>query len=286
MILVTGATGTVGSALLPILAEHGASVRALAHSQAGRAAIEAHGAEAVDGDFDRPETLERAMAGCDRVFLLSPASPAQAGRERRAIDIAGQAGVAHVVALSVMGASHDSPMGFARWHAEIDDHLAAAGVGHTILRPAGFMQSHLLPVDTVRAEGAWYGMTGDGASGFIDAADIAAVAAHVLTTDGHEGATYEVTGPESISMPQAAAQLSEVIGGDVRYVDVPADGFRANLAGAGLPDWLADSLVALYGAIRAGHAATVTNEVEKATGRPARPYRQFAENHRDAFAAA
>jgi uncharacterized protein YbjT (DUF2867 family) len=129
-------------------------------------------------------------------------------------------------------------------------------------------------------------MTGDGASGFIDAADIAAVAAHVLTTDGHEGATYEVTGPESISMPQAAAQLSEVIGGDVRYVDVPADGFRANLAGAGLPDWLADSLVALYGAIRAGHAATVTNEVEKATGRPARPYRQFAENHRDAFAAA
>lgn len=283
MILLTGATGTIGSALLAQLADIDAPVRAVAHSPGGRAEIERHGAEAVDGDFDQAGTLEAAMQGCDRLFLLSPPHPAQVERERNAIDAAGRAGVEHVVALSLMGASQSSPMLFAQWHAEIDDHLAGSGLGFTILRPAGFMQSHLLPVETVKADGKWYGMTGHGASGFVDAADVAAVAAHVLTSSGHEGATYELTGPEAISLPQAATQLSEITGREVAYVDVPVAQFRGNLLGFGLPDWVADSLVALYQAIREGHAATVSNEVEKATGRGARTYREFAEASRDAF---
>jgi uncharacterized protein YbjT (DUF2867 family) len=192
--------------------------------------------------------------------------------------------VGHVVALSAMGASPSSRMAFARWHAEIDEYLSASGLGYTILRPAAFMQVHLLPVDTVMREGAWYGMSGDGAAAYIDAVDIAAVAAHVLTMPGHLGATYELTGPAAITLPEAAAELSAVIGREIRYVDMPADRFRAGLADAGLPDWAADGVVALYQEIREGHAATVTNEVEKATGRPAHSYRQFAEAHKEAFA--
>lgn len=284
MILLTGATGTVGSTLLAKLAETGVAVRAVAHSPGGRAEIERHGAEVVDGDFDRAETLEAAMQGCDRLFLLSPSDPAQVDRERNAVDAAVRAGVEHVVALSIMGASPSSQTVLGRWHAEIDEHLAASGVGFTVLRPAGFMQSHLLPVETVKTEGKWYGMTGHGASGFVDAADVAAVAAHVLTSDGHHGATYELTGPEAISLPQAAVQLSEVRGRDVAYVDVPPAQFRANLVRTGVPDWAADSLVASYQSIREGHAATVTNEVEKATGTPPRAYRAFAEANKDAFA--
>lgn len=284
MILITGPTGTVGSALLPQLAAQGATVRALAHSSAGRAQIEGHGAEPVDGDLDEPGTLEQAMDGCDHVFLLSPSSPRQPERETRAIDIAARVGVRHVVAMSAMGASAATPVEFLRWHAQIDDHLAASGLEYTILRSAAFMQAHLLPVDTVTREGVWYGMCGDGVAGFIDARDIAAVAAHVLTTPGHVGATYELTGPEPISMPQAAMELAGVIDQQVRYVDVPPDEYRANLARAGLPDWLADSLVGLYHMVRGGHMATVTNEVEKATGRPARSYRDFVEDHRAVFA--
>ena len=284
MILLTGATGTIGSALLAQLAETDAPVRAVAHSPGGRAEIERLGADAVDGDFDQPDTLEAAMRGCDRLFLLSPPHPTQAGRERNVVDAAGRAGVGHVVAVSVMGASHSSAMLSACWHAEIDDYVAASGLGYTILRPAGLMQTHLLPGETVKAEGRWYGMTGHGASAFIDAADVAAVAAHVLTSPGHDGATYELTGPEAVSLPQAAVQLSEVTGRDIAYVDVPVAQFRGNLLSFGLPDWVADSLVALYQSIREGHAATVTNEVEKATGRPARSYRAFAEAHKDAFA--
>ncbi len=286
MILVTDATGDVGSALLPALSRTGAAVRALAHSPASRGSVERHGVEAVDGDFDRPETLEAAMAGCDHVFLLSPVRPDQPGREKAAVDAAKRAGVRHVVALSATGSDHSSSMPFSRWHAEIDDHLVASGLDYTILRPSGLMQLHLLPVETAKAQGRWYGMTGDGAHGYIDAGDVAAAAAAVLTSAGHTGRTYELTGPEAMTMPQASAQLSEAIGREVVYVDVPADQFRASLVAAGLPDWLTDAIVALYTTIREGHAATVSNSVEELTGHPARSYRQVVEDHKDAFTVA
>ncbi len=286
MIFLTGATGTVGSPLLARLAQQGVPIRALAHSPAGRELIERSGVEAVDGDFDRPDTLEGAMAGCDHLFLLSPPHPDQPTREKAAIDAAKRAGVSHVVALSVMGADPASPVAFGRWHADIDAHLVGSGLGYTILRPAGFMQVHLLPVDTIRSQGRWYGMAGEGAAGYIDVDDVAAVAAVALTSPGHAAATYELTGPAAISMPQAAAVLSEVIGRSVDYVDVPPDQFRASLVGAGLPDWLADTLIPFYQAVRAGHAATVTNAVQEVTGRPARDYRQFAEAQKDVFTGA
>lgn len=285
MIFLTGATGNVGAALLARLAERGVPARALAHSPSSRATIERHGAEAVQGDLDRPETLEGAMTGCDRLFLLSPTHPEQPAREKAAIDAAGPAGVRHVVAVSVMGAHESSPSAFGRWHADVDEHLVGSGLDYTILRPAGFMQVHLWPVQTITAQGRWYGMTGDGAAAFIDAEDVAAVAAEALTRSGHGGSVQELTGPAAITMPQAAAELSEVIGREVTYVDVPRDGFRASLIDAGLPDWVADAIVPMYQAIRDGHAATVTNTVAEVTGRPARPYREFAETNKTAFGA-
>ncbi len=285
MILITGPTGTVGRTLLPHLADQGVAVRALAHSPVSRERLEALGVEVVDGDLDQPETIEAAMQGCDHAFLLSPPHPDQVAREQAAVDAAGRAGVDHVVALSVMGASRSSPTAFARWHAEIDDHLMASGLSWTVLRTSGFMQAHLLPVATVATEGTWYGMTGDGTSAYADISDIAAVATTVLTTPGHAGKVYELTGPASLTLPEAARVLADVLGRPVRYVDLPAEQFRANLTDAGLPDWLADAVVALYQTTRNGHAATVTNTVEQVTGRPARDYRQVAEAHRDDFGA-
>lgn len=261
-------------------------MRALAHSPASRDRLEALGVEAVDGDLDQPDALSGAMEGCDRAFLLSPAHPHQLAREQGAIDAARRAGVGHVVALSVMGASRSAPISFARGHAEIDEHLMASGSAWTVLRPSGFMQTHLLPVATVGGDGSWYGMTGDGACAYVDAGDVASVAASVLTTPDHAGAVLELTGPAALTQPEAAGVLGEVLGHPVTYLDVPAEQFRDNLMGAGLPRWIADDLVALYRTIRDGHAATVTNTVEQVTGRPARGYRQVAEAHRDDFAPA
>ena len=281
MILITGSTGRVGSALLRRLPP--AEVRAVAHSQSSRETIERYGAQAVDGDFDLPETLESAMAGCERLFLLSPPWPGQAEREKAAVDVAKRAGVQHVVAVSILGAHPASSSAICRWHSEIDEHLVNSGLDYTILRPSGFMQVHLMPVETVKAASRWYGMTGDGAAAFIDSEDVAAAAASALTSPGHTGRIYDLTGSESITMGQAAAQLSEALGREVVYIDLPAEQFHASLLAAGLPGWLVDSAVSLYSSIRAGHAATITNSVEELTGQPPRSYRQFLQLNKDVF---
>jgi uncharacterized protein YbjT (DUF2867 family) len=279
MICVTGASGTVGSALLARLASRGVQVRALVHSAAGRELVEQNTFEAVDGDFDRPETFEAAMEGCDQLFLLTPPHPDQATREMRLIDAAHKAGVEHVVGLSVMGAHPQSPVSFARWHGEVDEHLISSGIAHTILRPAGFMQTHLWPVDSVKISGRWYGMSGDGVAAFIDAEDVAEAAASVLTGSG-EGGICELTGPAAINMPQAAAVLAGVIGRRVDYVEVSAEELRERLVASGKQDFEAEAMTILYQAVRAGHTATVTNYVEALTGRQARSFREFAEAHK------
>jgi uncharacterized protein YbjT (DUF2867 family) len=240
--------------------------------------------EAIEGDFDQPDSLERAMDGCDRLFLLSPTHPELPRREKGAIDAARRAGVTHIVKLSTTGADIDSACGLLSRHAEVEAHLIGSGLDYTVLRPTCYMHVHLLPLHTVRANGTWYGMTGDGPHAYIDTRDVASVAAAVLTTPGHEGKAYELSGPEAITMPEAAAQLSRVIGSSVAYVDLPADEFRSSLLGAGLPDWLAEGIVTLYQMIRDGHLATVTGSVEELTGRPPRAYGEFAEAHKQAFA--
>lgn len=285
MIVVTGPTGNIGSRLLPRLAERGAAVRAVAHSPERRAAIEELGIEAVEADFDRPDSMVRAMEGCDQLFLLSPTHPDIPRRETAAIDAARRAGVSSIVKLSSMGAAAESPCDLLRRHGEAEAHLMASGLEYTILRAACFMPVHLLPVQTVTATGTWYGMTGDGAHAYIDLDDIAAAAAAVLTTGGHAGAVYELTGPRAITMPEAAGELSEVLGTPVTYVDLPADDFRTALVGAGLPEWLVDGIVALYRIVRDGHLATVSRTVEELTGRPPGTYAEFAARHAGAFAA-
>lgn len=279
MILVTGGTGQVGSALIERLET--SQVRALAHSDTGRLRLTGVGVEIVGGDLDRPESLAPALAGCDRLFLLSPPHPDQVAREQAAIAAAVEAGVEHVVALSVLGAEPNSLAAFARWHSEIDATLASSGLSYTILRPAGFMQTHLWPVQTITTQSAWYGMTGDGAMAFIDFEDIAEVAAAVLTADEPQTGVVELTGPQAVSMPQAAAIVADVTGHPVSYVEVPPQGFRQALSSVGLADYVVDGIIATYEAIRAGHATTVSNWVQRLAGRPPRSYGEFVETHRD-----
>jgi uncharacterized protein YbjT (DUF2867 family) len=186
--------------------------------------------------------------------LLSPPNPHQAEQERNAIDAAKRAGVGHVVALSVLGSSLDASVAFGRWHGEIDRHLAESGLPHTLLLPSGFMQNFLAAAQYVAEQGVLYGMTGETRVSYVDTRDVAAVAARVLTSPGHQGKAYALTGPEALSGDEVAERLSAATGRQVGSVDVPADTFRQALAGAGLPGWLVDRLIELNTMMAAGHA--------------------------------
>jgi len=283
MILVTGATGHVGSELVRLLAEAGTPARALIHSPDNEAPIKRLGLETALGDFEQPDTLDAAMAGCDHLFLLSPPNPRQPEQEQHVIDAAKRAGVGHVVKQSVPGAAPDAGLVFCRWHAQIEEYLAQSGLAHTLLRPSYFMQNFLMSAQPVAEQGVLYGMTGEGRISYIDTRDIAAVAAQVLTSPGHQGTSYPLTGPEALSAAEVAERLSAAIGRQVRYVDVGPDAFRQALADAGLPGWLVDALIEGNTLLAAGHGATVTDEVARMTGRPPQTFAQFAADHRLAF---
>lgn len=264
MILVTGPTGNVGRALVPLLVQRDLDVRCLVH--AGGTRLESAEVDVVEGDLHDPVSVAGALEGCDRLFLLSPPHPDQVRRECAVVDAAVRAGVRHVVALSVIGADRGSASDLARWHAAIDEHVRATGLAATLLRPTAFMQVHLSPSGAA-ADGHWYGCTGDGAHAFVDVADVAAAAAAVLGADDPLTGTVELTGPEALSMPEAAEVYGRALGREVTYGDLPPKQLAGAMTGNGVPPFLAEAIVALYGTIGEGHLATVSNRVEELTGR-------------------
>lgn len=284
MILVTGATGTVGSEVVSQLCSAGAPVRALVRTPERADTLRGYDCEVAVGDYDDPGSLDAAMAGVDRVFLVAPPGEGLAIQEGRVIAAAQRAGGVHVVKLGALGADEG---GFGRF---VDEHvvslggLQASGLPYTVIAPNAFMHDLLQYAAAVQERQELALPGGQAAVSLVDAADVAAVAAHVLTSDGHEGASYPVTGPEALTWNEVAVALSRVTGREVRYVDLPPEEARRRLLEAGTSPWQADALLELYAAWREGKAAKVTDEVRRATGRPATPLADFLDRHRSAFA--
>ena len=291
-IVVTGATGNVGSILIPKLIAMGATVRALVRDESKAQGLRDAGAEVVSGDLDKPETLEAAFSGVNKVFLITPPNPNQVAQARNGIAAAKRAGGPHIVRLSAH-AVKDMPGALPRvsaQHGEIDTELKASGLPYTILRPHNFMQNTLMAANTVAlgCPGCKQGMVfmpmKEGRLGMIDVRDIVDVAAKVLTEDGHEGKTYGLTGPASISFHDVAAALSKALGKEVVYVDVPLETARAAMVGMGLPEWHAEAYNEYNKAFSEGYGDFTTNDVEEITGHPARSYETFAHDFCQEFA--
>jgi uncharacterized protein YbjT (DUF2867 family) len=265
MILITGITGKIGTELLPLLANSGEKFRLLTRDPSKVKAPS--NAEVVKGDLSDAASVESAMKGVTRAFLVVGSFPGSTKLHNDAIDTAKKAGVKHLVRLSVVGAELKSPVTLARWHAESDAHLAKSGLHYTILQPGAFMQNLLASAATIRKESAFYGAAGDGKNPFIDARDIAGVALKVLTSSGHEGKTYVLSGGEALSYAQVAEKLSRVTGRPVKYVNLTSDQFRGGLMSAGLPGWLADDYMAMHQAQAGGAMAAVSPVVATLLGK-------------------
>jgi uncharacterized protein YbjT (DUF2867 family) len=274
MILVIGGRSKIGAALIAGLAERGESVRALARSSEAADSLP-NGVEPVTGDLGDPGSLREAMRGADRVFLLSGPHPDEVQWHRNAIDAAGESGVDWLVRSSILGADPDSPATFIRDHGQCDAYLQQSGVPHAIVRPNLFQQN--VPENTIPSideNGSFYVNAGEARISMVDARDVGAVAAALLTQGDPGREIYEVTGPDALSYADVAAKLSSSLGRPVSYVEVPDDAVRQTLLGFGLDAWTVNALVELYQDYKRsgadGYAAEVTSTVEDLTGSPAR----------------
>ncbi|HUG36625.1 MAG TPA: SDR family oxidoreductase [Candidatus Limnocylindrales bacterium] len=283
MILVTGATGLVGGAVVRELAARGVPVRALVRSPEKAAALAGPTVEAVVGDFARPESLDQALQGVTRALLISHHDARQVELQGNFVEAARRAGSVHVVKLSGLGTAPDSSLHSGRWHAETETQIRKAGLPWTFLHPPYFMQNLLRAAPAIASHGVLTAAMKDGRIAMVDARDVAAVAAAALTTDGHAEHTYVVTGPEALSHLELAAILGKAVGRPITYREISLDAFRGELTSAGVPPWLVDVRVEFSSVLRENFAATVTDIVPRVTGRAARTFAAFAAEHAARF---
>jgi len=280
-ILVTGATGNVGSQVVQQLIAAGINPRVAVRSVKKADALKQAGAELVEMDLDKPETVQPAFEGVDKVFLVSPFVPNMVELAAILVEAAKKANLKQIVRLSALA---QPGITLSKWHGEVEKMIEDSGIPFTFLRPNGFMQNFTNSMaDTIKTQNAFYMPVGDGKVSLVDTRDIAAVAVAALTNTGHEGKAYVITGPEALSNQQVASILSQVLGRTINYVDVPEDAARQGMQSAGMPDLLVNALLELYASYKAGQASTVSPAVEQVTGKTPISFEQFARDYAEVF---
>ena len=280
-VLVTGATGRVGRAVVDELLDAGVPVRALTRGPEAEAMLPAN-VEVVAGDLTVPESLDAGLRDAGAVFLVWTAPPGTvpAVVERLA------ASTRRVVFLS---APHQTPHPFfqqpnpmAVLYADIERRIAAAGLESTIIRPGMFASNSLdWWATTIRAGGVVRWPYGAAETAPIDDRDVAAVAARTLYREGHAGGDYVLTGPESLSQAEQVRIIGDVLGHPIEFEELSPDEFRSETA-AGWPPPIVDMLVAAWGAT-IGHSAYITSTVLDLMGSPPRTFRRWVADHASAF---
>ncbi len=285
MILVTGGTGKIGSELVNSLGKGKTAFTVLARSREAAAKLEGRGAKVVLGDLDKPASLNDALAEVETLFLLTTPRPDLPAVEQKLLAAAKAKGVRKVVRISAVGANPWASSALLRCHGDCEAQLARSGLEWTVLRPTVFMQNLSFFFGPVIArESTLYAPAGEARLPWIDARDIADVAAQVLTTEGHGNLIYELTGPEALTYEQVADLLSGHLGRRISYVNVPDGAARQAMIGAGMQPWLAEGMITLYHLFRAnGTTALALDTVERIAGHAPRTLADFLRENEAAF---
>jgi uncharacterized protein YbjT (DUF2867 family) len=284
-ILVTGAGGLAGSAVIREFVQNGHPVRALVRNRVKARAFAAFPTvEVVEGDMLRPETLKQALTEVDRVLLSSSSDQQMVQTQTAFIDAAKEAGVRQIVKISGLSAADvDSPFIFAGMHADIESYLEGSGLAWTHLRPSQFMTEYLREAPTILAHGALFLPLEDTKLTPVDVADIAKAAYLLLTTPGHEGKTYAMSGPEALDMTEIAEQITHAVGKTVRYVSISREERKQALLAAGIPSFFVDALDAQAGERLKGTEATVHLDTHTALGITPTTFAGFARRNAGVF---
>lgn len=284
LIAVTGATGRLGRRLAVRLAAAGASQLLVVRDPA-RAPRLAGSRVAVASGYTDAVGMRAALDGADTLFLVSGRESADRVAEHRAaIDAALDAGVSRIVYVSFLGASPGATFTFARDHWATEQHIRSSGLRFTFLRDSFY---HAMFPHLVGTDGVIRGPAGEGRVGSVAHDDIADVATAVLLderAEAHDGQTYDVTGPEAISLADAAAQLSRVTGREIGYVPESVEEAYASRAHYGAPAFEVEGWVTTYTAIAAGDLAVVSPTVARLTGREPQSFAAWLEANPDGWA--
>jgi uncharacterized protein YbjT (DUF2867 family) len=284
MLLVTGATGNVGNAVLSELASRAIPVRAFTRD-ATKLGKHAGSIEVVQGDLSDSDSVRVALQGIEAVFLASAFSPQMTDLHTKLLTAAKAAGVKRIVQLSGIGANSEICCARAlRWLGQLEKLAQSSGLQVTCLRPTFFMQNLLQFGSSVAQQGLIAGPFRDIHWTWVDARDVGAVAAATLLDDSHAGQTYTVTGADSLTYTQVAERLSEVLAKPVRYVDITANETRGRLQAAGMSPVMIEATLELWDACASNLINVAPNDVvQRVTGRAPRTLQQFASDYRQRF---
>ncbi|MAD44228.1 MAG: NAD(P)-dependent oxidoreductase [Oceanospirillaceae bacterium] len=274
MITVTGATGQLGHLVIKALLKTtpAAAITAAVRSPEKASDLKALGVNIKEADYNRPETLESAFAGTDRLLLISSSEVGQrAPQHQNVIDAAKKAGVKLLAYTSILRAD-STPLGLGEEHRATEAALAESGLDYVLLRNGWYSENYAASIPPALEYGVFMGAAGEGRISSAARADYAAAAAAVLTTDGHEGKTYELSGDDSYTLAEFAAEIARQSGKDVVYQNMSEDDFAAALKQAGLPDGLAAMLADSDAGAAQGGLFDDGKTLSSLTGKPTTPY--------------
>jgi Predicted nucleoside-diphosphate-sugar epimerases len=284
VILVTGASGTVGKEVLKQVAKSGAKYRAMYRS-AAEAAKAPPGASTVVADFAKKETLAAALGGVSQVYLVCSPLPNLVELEGNTIDACVEAGVEHVVLNSALGAG-DFDTSFPAWHRKVEDKLRSTRLSWTILRPNSFHQNTVTYyAPSIRRQGVFYGSLQDARLSYLDVRDVAGAAAKALAGKEHTGKIYELNGPEALTSSEIAGKIAKHAGRPVEYVDIPMEAQRKSMVDLGMPEWQVTALLELQQYYVSGRGGEVDRVLENLLGQPPMTMDQFLAENAAAFRA-
>jgi uncharacterized protein YbjT (DUF2867 family) len=297
-ILVTGATGTLGSEVVKQLlsakgqrGEEAIIVKAAARSANDDTFRNIEGVQVVQLDYNKPDTLAAAFRGVDKLFLLTPFQSNMVDLTSNLVNEAKKVGVKYIVKQSVLGADAKPGTTPSRLHRQAEKIIEESEIPFTFLRPNFFMQNFITFYSHfIKTQGAFYVPAEDAKVSFVDVRDIAAVAAQALSSrskkDGagkHTRKAYDITGGEALSYGEAAEILSKEIGKKVNYVNVSDEDARKGMKDMGADDWTINSMIELFGITRAGYVSNISPAVEQITGNEPISFSQFARDYAGAF---
>ena len=304
IILVTGATGTVGSEVVKQLVSSSISspspsgqsvIRATVHSQNKVDKFNQYGGgelvESVHMDYNKPETIAASLDKVDRLFLLNLPSPNMADISSKVISEAKKNGVRYIVKLSVFGADAEPGILIGRLHRQEEKVIEESGIPYTFLRSSAFMQNFVNYYGyNIKAQNAIYLPAGEGKVSFVDARDVAAVASKILLSEKndngitqHENKAYVITGPEALSYGQVTEIISEEIGKKISYVDTEEEDARKVMESRSFEDWLIDAILEEFYTTKLGNRSTTTNTVEQIIGQKPNSFAQFVREYANYF---